>query len=133
MVEESLYNLGVDKVSLNDVLKMDWQLLDDKIRKSISAAKISSRTLFAREKQLCAHAFEGFDDKTRDYCFVKITKEPTDRLLTFAEAVATTSRTPKIMFRVLDLYEALIDLIPDIEDIYSQDSCRSVHEKANKI
>ncbi|GLJ06000.1 hypothetical protein SUGI_0030180 [Cryptomeria japonica] len=118
---------------LNDVQKIDWQLLDDKIRKWICAAKISIRTLFAREKKLCAYVFEGFDDKTRDYCFAEIVKEPTDRLLAFAEAVAATSRTPERMFRVLDLYEVLTDLMPDIEDIYSQESCRSVHEQANKI
>ncbi|GLJ05996.1 hypothetical protein SUGI_0030140 [Cryptomeria japonica] len=106
MVEESLYNLGVEKVRFNDVQKMHWQLLDDKIRNWICAAKISIRTLFAREKQLCIGVFEGID-KMRDSYFAKIAN--TDRLLAFAEAVAATSRAPKRMFRVLNLYEVFTD------------------------
>ncbi|GLJ05997.1 hypothetical protein SUGI_0030150 [Cryptomeria japonica] len=132
VVEESLYNLGVEKVKLNDVRKMGWKVLDEKIKKWIYAAKISIRILFAREKRLCVDVFEGLD-KMRDACFAEIAKDRTARLLSFAEAVAATSRAPERMFRVLDLYEALTDLMPDIEEIYSQESGRSVHEQANRI
>ncbi|GLJ06019.1 hypothetical protein SUGI_0030380 [Cryptomeria japonica] len=114
VVEESLYNLGVEKVRLNDVRKMEWKVLDDKIKKWIYAAKISIRILFAREKRLCVDVF-GEHDKMRDPCFVEIAKERTERLLAIAEAVAATSRAPERMFRVLDLYEALTDLMPEIE------------------
>ncbi|XP_059065302.1 exocyst complex component EXO70H1-like [Cryptomeria japonica] len=87
VVEESLYNLGVEKVRLNDVRKMEWTVLDDKIKKWIYAAKISIRILFAREKRLCVDVFGGID-KMRDSCFAEISKEPAERLLAFAEAVA---------------------------------------------
>ncbi|GLJ06018.1 hypothetical protein SUGI_0030370 [Cryptomeria japonica] len=131
VVEESLYNLGVEKVRLNDVRKMEWTVLDDKIKKWIYAAKISIRILFAREKRLCVDVFGGLD-KMRDSCFAEISKEPAERLLAFAEAVAVTSRAPERMFRVLDLYEALTDLMPEIEDIFSQEACFSVHEQAKR-
>ncbi|GLJ35874.1 hypothetical protein SUGI_0720020 [Cryptomeria japonica] len=41
VVEESLYNLGVDKVMTKDVRKMKWEFLDEKIKKWICGAKIS--------------------------------------------------------------------------------------------
>ncbi|GLJ05998.1 hypothetical protein SUGI_0030160 [Cryptomeria japonica] len=132
VVDESFYNLGVEIVRLKDVRKMQWKLLDDKIKKWIYAAKISIRILFAQEKRLCADVFEGLD-KMRDSSFAEIAKERTESLLAFAEAVATTSRAPERMFRVLDLYEVLTDLMPDIEDTYFQETCRSVHEHAKRI
>ncbi|GLJ05989.1 hypothetical protein SUGI_0030050 [Cryptomeria japonica] len=132
VVEESLYNLGVEKVKLSDVRKMKWELLDEKIKKWIYTAKISIRVVFCREKQLCDDVFEGMN-KMRDACFAEIAKEATTRLLAFAEAVAATSRTPERIFRVLDLYETLTDLKPELEAIYCQDIFRSVHELAGGI
>ncbi|GLJ14011.1 hypothetical protein SUGI_0223990 [Cryptomeria japonica] len=41
VVEESLYNLSVDKVTRKDVWKMKWEFLDEKIKKWICGAKIS--------------------------------------------------------------------------------------------
>ncbi|GLJ06009.1 hypothetical protein SUGI_0030280 [Cryptomeria japonica] len=93
---------------------MEWKVLDDKIKKWIHAAKISIPILFAREKQLCVDVFVEHD-KMRDPCFAEIAKERTERLLAIAEAVAAASRAPERMFRVLDLYEALTDLMPEIE------------------
>ncbi|KAH9326440.1 hypothetical protein KI387_006618, partial [Taxus chinensis] len=59
--------------------------------------------------------------------------ESTARLLAFAENVAATSRAPEMIFRVLDLYETLTDLVPDIKATYSQDLCRSVQQQADGI
>ncbi|GLJ06017.1 hypothetical protein SUGI_0030360 [Cryptomeria japonica] len=127
VVEESLYNLGVDKVTVKDVRKMKWEFLDEKIKKWIHGAKISIRILVAREKRLCEDVFEGLD-KMRDACFAEIAKETTRRVFALAEGVAATSLPPERIFRVLDLYEAVTDLMPDIEATYCQNSFPSVHE-----
>ncbi|GLJ06024.1 hypothetical protein SUGI_0030430 [Cryptomeria japonica] len=132
VVEESLYNLGVEKVTLKDVRKMEWKFLDEKIKKWIYAAKTSIRLLFAQEKRLCDDVFQGLD-KMRDSCFAEIAMNQTSKLFSLAEAVAATSQTPERVFRVLDLYETLTDLMPDIKDTFSQNLCRSVHEQAEKI
>ncbi|GLJ06023.1 hypothetical protein SUGI_0030420 [Cryptomeria japonica] len=132
VVEESLYNLGVEKVTVKDVRKMEWEVLDEKIKKWIYGAKISIRILFAREKRLCADVFEGLD-KMRDASFAEIAKESTSELFTLAEGVAATSREPERIFRVLDLFEAVTDLMPDIEATYCQNSCPTVYEQAHKI
>ncbi|GLJ06027.1 hypothetical protein SUGI_0030480 [Cryptomeria japonica] len=132
VVEGSLYNLGVEKVRLNDIRKMKWEFLDEKIRKWIWAAKISIRVLFAREKRLCDAVFEGLVNM-RDYCYIEIAQEPTARLFAFVEAVSATSREPERLFRVLDLYETLTDLMPDVEATYCQELCTSVNEQADTI
>ncbi|KAH9292257.1 hypothetical protein KI387_042557, partial [Taxus chinensis] len=124
--------LGVQKVSLQNVHKMQWALLDKKIKKWIYAAKISIRLVFAREKRLCEQVFEGFAHM-KDSCFVEIAKEPTARLLGFAEAVAASTRSPEKIFRVLDMYETLASLMPDMEHIYCQEPCRSLQAQAAGI
>ncbi|GLJ06029.1 hypothetical protein SUGI_0030500 [Cryptomeria japonica] len=129
VVEESLYNLGVEKVSLNDVQKMEWASLEDKIRKWISAAKISIQLLFAREKWLCDQVFEGFT-QLRDSGFADVAKDPAARLLSFAEAVAASRRAPETMFKVLDMYETLTEIIPDINEIFCENPCKGVQKQA---
>ncbi|KAH9326446.1 hypothetical protein KI387_006624, partial [Taxus chinensis] len=132
VVERSLYNLGVEKAISNDIRKMDWQVVDVKIKKWIYAANISIRILFAREKRLCDEVFHGVD-KMRDFCFAEIAKESTSRLLTFAEAIAATCRAPQMIFRVLDVYETVTYFLPDIKATYSHDLCRTVQEQADEI
>ncbi|XP_057823018.2 exocyst complex component EXO70H1-like [Cryptomeria japonica] len=112
VVEESLYNLGMEKMSLHDVHKMEWASLETKVKKWIYAAKISIRLLFAGEKRLCDQVFEDFTH-LRASCFAEIAKEPTARLLRFAEAVAAGKRAPEKIFMVLDMYETLTDIILD--------------------
>uniref|UniRef100_A0A0C9RZ14 Exocyst subunit Exo70 family protein n=1 Tax=Wollemia nobilis TaxID=56998 RepID=A0A0C9RZ14_9CONI len=129
VVEESFYNLGVERVTLSEVQKMEWEALDAKIKHWISAVKICIRVLFASEKRLCDQVFDELG-LMRDSCFVEVAKDATARLLGFVEAVAASRRSPEKLFRVVDLYVTLADLLPDIETLYSQEACRIVRERA---
>jgi exocyst complex protein 7 len=53
VLEESLYGLGVEKLSIDEVQKMPWETLEDKIKKWIQAMKVGVKVLFASEKLLC--------------------------------------------------------------------------------
>jgi hypothetical protein len=48
-----LYGLGVEKLSIEEVQKMPWDILEDIIRKWIQAMKVGALVLFASEKLLC--------------------------------------------------------------------------------
>jgi exocyst complex protein 7 len=53
VLEDSLYGLGVEKLSIEEVQKMPWDILEDTIRKWIQAMKVGALVLFASEKLLC--------------------------------------------------------------------------------
>jgi exocyst complex protein 7 len=53
VLEDSLYGLGVEKLSIEEVQKMPWDILEDTVRKWIQAMKVGALVLFASEKLLC--------------------------------------------------------------------------------
>jgi hypothetical protein len=53
VLEDSLYGLGVEKLSIEEVQKMPWDILVDTIQKWIQAMKVGALVLFASEKLLC--------------------------------------------------------------------------------
>jgi hypothetical protein len=55
VLKDSLYGLGVEKFSIEEVQKMPWDIMEDTIRKWIQAMKVGALVLFASEKLLCEH------------------------------------------------------------------------------
>jgi exocyst complex protein 7 len=53
VLEDSMYGLGVEKLSIEEVQKMPWDILEDTIRKWMQAMKVGALVLFASEKLLC--------------------------------------------------------------------------------
>lgn len=53
VLEESLYELGVERVSIDEVQKMPWEMQEDCIKKWNQAMNVGVKVLFASEKQLC--------------------------------------------------------------------------------
>jgi exocyst complex protein 7 len=53
VLERSLQALGVERLSIDEVQKMPWELQEEKIKKWNQAMKVGVTVLFASEKQLC--------------------------------------------------------------------------------
>lgn len=132
MVDESLHRLGVEKLSIGDVQRLDWEILEGKIKKWIKAAKVCIRILFSSEKKLCEQIFEGLSP-VGETCFGELAKSATMQLFNFSEAIAISRRSPEKLFKILDLYEALSELLPDIEVVFSDEMCSSVKMQASEI
>ncbi|KAJ0020710.1 hypothetical protein Pint_32303 [Pistacia integerrima] len=129
VVDEALYHLGVEKLSLSVIQKMDWDLLEIKIRSWLHAVKTALKTLFYGERILCDQVFSA-SDTIRETCFTEICKEGALTLFAFPENVAKCKKTPEKMFRILDLYEAIADLWPETESIFSFESTSVVRSQA---
>ncbi|GKE84597.1 exocyst complex component EXO70A1-like protein, partial [Tanacetum coccineum] len=56
-VDSSFKKLGVEKLSIGDIQRLEWEALNAKIGKWIRAAKTCIRVLFASEKKLCDQIF----------------------------------------------------------------------------
>ncbi|TQD70843.1 hypothetical protein C1H46_043625 [Malus baccata] len=128
-LDECLVILGVEKLSIEEVQKIEWKSLDEKMKKWIQAVKIGVRVLINGERRLCDQIFEGIDE-TRECCFNDTAKGCVMQLLNFGEAVAIGRRSPEKLFRILDMYDAMADVLPDLQqmmtDEYVVDEARGV-------
>ncbi|EEF37746.1 exocyst complex component EXO70B1 [Ricinus communis] len=117
-LEESMSRLGVQKLSIEEVQKMVWQDLEDEINKWIKASNVALRILFPSERRLCDRVFFGFSSAA-DLSFMEVCRVSTVQILNFADAVAIGSRSPERLFKILDLFETLRDLMPEFESNFS--------------
>ncbi|CAN0877725.1 Exocyst complex component EXO70B1 [Linum grandiflorum] len=132
-VDSSFRRLGIEKLSIGDIQRLEWDALESKIRRWIRAAKVCVRILFASEKKLCEQIFESVGSSVDDACFVETVKGPAVQLFNFAEAVSISRRSPEKMFKILDLHDALVDLMPDIESVFGSKSADSIRVQAAEI
>ncbi|KAL1187353.1 hypothetical protein V6Z11_A01G243000 [Gossypium hirsutum] len=125
-----VYKLGIEKLSSSQVNKMEWDVLDLKIKNWLEAEKISMRTLFTGERILCDQVF-ATSDLIKESCFTEISKEAAILLFGFPELVAKTKKSsPEKMFRVLDMYSAISEDWKEIETIFSFESTSTVRLQA---
>ncbi|EEF51795.1 exocyst complex component EXO70B1 [Ricinus communis] len=113
-LDECLVILGVEKLSIEEVQKIDWKSLDEKMKKWIQAIKICVRVLLTGEKRLCDHIFSG-SDSAKDVCFNETAKGCVMQLLNFGEAVSIARRSSEKLFRILDMFDALAGVLPDLQ------------------
>lgn len=125
IVYEGLYRLGFEHLTLNKIQKLDWGVLELKVRNWLATSGVAVRTLFAGERILCDHVFDG-SDAIRESCFADIAGSAAVGLLGFAESVAKTKKSPEKLFRILDMFSSLSGLWMDIESIFSFESTSAV-------
>ncbi|KAL6967770.1 hypothetical protein U1Q18_033581 [Sarracenia purpurea var. burkii] len=130
-LEESLSRLGLQKLSIEDVLKMPWSDLEDEIDRWNKAANVALRILFPSERRLCDRVFFGFS--AADLSFMEVCRGSTIQLLNFADAVAIGSRAPERLFKVLDVFENIRDLIPEFDVVFSDQYCLFLRNEAITI
>ncbi|XP_022947018.1 exocyst complex component EXO70H1-like [Cucurbita moschata] len=129
IIDEGLYNLGIEKLSLSKVQKMDWEVLEIKIKIWLRGVKTAVKSLFEGERILCDHVFSA-SVPIRESCFAQISKDGAMILFEFPELAAKYKKTPEKIFITLDLYEAIADLWPEINYIFSSTATSMVQSQA---
>ncbi|KAK8618725.1 hypothetical protein V6N13_132707 [Hibiscus sabdariffa] len=132
-IDTSFRKLGIEKLSIGDIQRLEWEALESKIRRWIRAAKVCVRILFASERKLCEQIFECVGTDIDDACFMETVKGPAIQLFNFAEAISISRRSPEKLFKILDLHDALMDLLPDIEAVFDSKSSESIRVQAAEI
>ncbi|XP_057443689.1 exocyst complex component EXO70B1-like [Lotus japonicus] len=119
-MKESLSRLGLRKLTIQDVLKLPWKDLEDEIERWIKASNVALTTLFPSERRLYDRVFLGVPSSSSaaDLSFMEVCRESVFQLLNFADAVAMGTRSPKLLFRVLDMFETMDDLIPKFKSMF---------------
>ncbi|KAJ1384781.1 Exocyst complex component Exo70 [Sesbania bispinosa] len=156
-LEQSLRKLGVERLSKDDVQKMQWEVLEAKIgnwihymriavRMSLISFLISSvlapciflivleqvKLLISGEKKICDQVFDGVDS-LRTQCFAEVTASSVSMLLSFGEAIAKSKRSPEKLFVLLDMYEIMRELQPEIETLFESKACTEMREAAMSL
>lgn len=76
------------------------------------------RVYLVSEKRLSNHVFSELTDSTADLCFSEISFNSVVQLLSFYVSVAIGPPKTEKLFRLLDMYEVLDDLLPEVESLF---------------
>jgi len=120
---ESVALLGVEAVAIEEVIRMEWNVLDQKMRRWSHAVRAVVRTFLAGERLLCDEVFES-DEELGHECFADVARGCVLQLLGFADAVAVSARATEKLYRTVGMYEALTDVQPELEALFSGDGAR---------
>ncbi|KAJ6831981.1 exocyst complex component EXO70B1 [Iris pallida] len=119
-LDECLSVLGVDRMSIEEVQKIEWKILDDKMRKWIQALRVVVKVLLSGERRLCETIF-ALSDELADECFAESSKGCVMQLLNFGDAIAIGRRSSEKLFRILDMYDALLEVMPELKELFGSD------------
>ncbi|CAM0904928.1 unnamed protein product [Alopecurus aequalis] len=117
LLDECLSVLGVERLSIDEVQRIEWKQLNDKMKKWVHGVKTVVRSLLTGERRLCDQVL-AVSDELRDECFVESTKVCIMQILNFGDAVAVCPRSPEKVSRILDMYEALAEVIPELKELF---------------
>lgn len=131
-LEESLSRLGLRKLSTEEVQRTPWQELEDEIERWTKALGVSLRILFPSERRLCDRVFFGLSSAA-DLSFMEVCRSSAIQLLNFADAVAIGTRSPERLFKILDVFESLRDLMPEIDAVFSDQYSSPLRNEATTI
>jgi hypothetical protein len=122
-----VYN-GYRKEWLEDLLinkllrlgKMGFQ--DYVIGRWIETSEVALRILFPSERLLYNCVFSNSMSASSDVYFSELCRGSIIELLNFADSFANGSPSAWRLFKILDLFETLCDLIPEFESLFLDDS-----------
>ncbi|KAM7483392.1 hypothetical protein LguiB_007975 [Lonicera macranthoides] len=117
-LDEYLIILGVEKLGTETLVKMEWVSLSSKIKKWCRAIKVIVRFFLAGKKRLFDQILGDFGS-TSSTCFVEASRASMLCLLDFGEAVAIGPHQPERLFRLVDMYEVLSNLIQDLDVLFA--------------
>ncbi|XP_072996545.1 exocyst complex component EXO70B1-like [Typha latifolia] len=126
-IDESVARLGIRPRTAEEIQSTPWDNLEQDISRWIRAFVMVFRILIPSERRLCDRIFSDDLSPFSDLAFAAACRAPALHLLSFADAVAAASRAPERLFRVVDMYESVRDLLADLDPFFS-DHVAAVHK-----
>lgn len=117
-VDESVARLGVRPRTAEEVHASPWEELEFDIARWIPAFNMVFRILIPSERRLCDRVFDGLAP-FGDLAFIAAVRTQALQLISFGDAISSSSRSPERLFRVVDMYEAVRDILPDLDPVFS--------------
>ncbi|CAM0882558.1 unnamed protein product [Alopecurus aequalis] len=132
-IDEFVESLHIDKHSIEELLNTRWNKLSSSIKRWNRAMKSFVRVYLASERRLSSLVFGELSESTVDVCFYEISFSSVMQLLSFYESVAIGDPKPEKLFRILDMYEVLDDLLPEAEFLFQAGGSDMVLTEYNEV
>ncbi|KAK2430432.1 exocyst complex component EXO70B1 [Trifolium repens] len=124
--------LGLGNLTFEEASMISFKDHRRRIKKWIKASKVALKILFPTERQLCDIVFFGFS-AISDLTFTDVCRECAIYLLNFPNALVNECHSPVQLFRMLNLFETLGDLIPNFESLFCDQYSVSLTNEANTV
>ncbi|XP_050878675.1 exocyst complex component EXO70B1 isoform X2 [Lathyrus oleraceus] len=115
--------LGLGKTGFQDYMIGRW----------IKVFKVALRILFPSERRLYDLVFSESTSISSDICFTKVCHGSTRELLNFADLFANRITSAWGLFKILDLFETIDDLIPEFESLFTVSLVNEAIKIKNKL
>jgi exocyst complex protein 7 len=129
-VEENFNKLGIQRFKSSHVHKTKWKSLEDTVKLWLRAVTVAVKSYFKREKFLCEQVFGTASVTIREWCFCEIIKGSAIKIFRFAEHVAEKKRSPENIYRLMEIYETISDLWPEIDLLFWNDLTADIKSQA---
>lgn len=132
-LDECLSILRVERLSIEEVIQMDWGALNVLIKRWNRALKVFVRVYLASERRLSDLIFGDRAEAVRNYCFLESSKGSILQFLNLGQAVAIGPLKIERLFRILDMHEGLMDVFADIKSLYPGESGSSILIECHEV
>ncbi|GAB4828551.1 hypothetical protein Ancab_018211 [Ancistrocladus abbreviatus] len=131
--KEAMKQQGFERIGIDDIQKMQWETLEGHITTWVKVVRYSAKVLFPGEKKLCYSVFSNYPSMGEGIS-TNLARAVIILFLNFAEAVALTKRSAERLFKVLDIYETLAELISTFnEPLYSKDCADELRSEISAV
>ncbi|KAG4951189.1 hypothetical protein AAZX31_16G049500 [Glycine max] len=130
--EEVRKKLGLERISIDDmVLKVQWETLAaNMIPAWINTLKQCAAVYFPGERRLAEAVFASSPSVSAGL-FGSLSRGVVIQLLNFAEGAAMTKRAAEKLFKLLDMYESLREVIPKVNGLFPDESVEELKTEMN--
>jgi exocyst complex component 7 len=116
--DEYFGSLGLENLSIEELMNTSWNRMNSLIKRWNWAIMVFLRVYLVSEKRFSKHVFGELSVSTADLCFSEISFNSVIQLLSFYVSVAIGPPKTEKLFRLLDMYEVLDDLLPEAESLF---------------
>uniref|UniRef100_A0A7N0TM58 Exocyst subunit Exo70 family protein n=1 Tax=Kalanchoe fedtschenkoi TaxID=63787 RepID=A0A7N0TM58_KALFE len=130
-VDEELVKLGFQRLRSLKLKGMGDGMLDQTVQAWIHAMFLAVGRVFNGERILCDHIFGGASDGLVESSFAETATEGANSVFLTGEAIASAKgmRSTEIIFRLMDMHNAIQEAIPLIESVFSFESTSSTQRQ----
>ncbi|CAL4896809.1 unnamed protein product [Urochloa decumbens] len=128
-LELSLRKLGIEKLSKDDIQRMQLVALRVNIETWTQIMQITVKILLAGERKNCDQIFDGVIFN-KDQCFAELAGSSVMALLSFGDTVAKSIRSHDNLFALLQMYGVMHELQSEVEVIFQGKFCSEMREAA---
>ncbi|TKY57902.1 Exocyst complex component EXO70A1 [Spatholobus suberectus] len=99
--------------------EMEWETLETAITLWVQHLEVAVKKVLLSEKKLCERVLGDFmEGLVWPECFIKISDKIMAVFFRFGEGVARSSKEPQKLFKLLDMFESLVKLKPEMSQIF---------------